>query len=168
MKVRRNIRVQEQREQLPIFAEEQTIMEAISQHDAVILCGETGSGKTTQVSAVRHEAFRHAWPVRRAAHADFPALSSLPTSCLRGLQVPQFLYEAGYGHPSAHSRSGMVGVTQPRRVAALSMAQRVAHELNSKLGEVVAYQIRYDSTVSKRTRIKFMTDGILLREVIVD
>ena len=59
----------------------------------------------------------------------------------------------------------MIGVTQPRRVAAVSMAQRVAHELNTPLGAEVAYQVRYDSTVSKKTRVKFMTDGVLLREV---
>lgn len=123
--VERDSLVQEQRSQLPIFAEEQSIMESIKGNPVVIICGETGSGKTTQ--------------------------------------VPQFLYEAGYGNP-ASSNPGMIAVTQPRRVAAVSMAERVGTELNDK--SLVAYQIRYDSTtVSDRSVIKFMTDGILLREI---
>ena len=102
-------------------------MEAVTQHDVVILCGETGSGKTTQ--------------------------------------LPQFLYEAGFAHPKAEGREGLIGVTQPRRVAAISMAQRVAHELCTPLGGQVAYQVRYDSTVGPQCRVKFMTEGILMREV---
>jgi HrpA-like RNA helicase len=80
------------------------VMETISDNDVVILCGETGSGKTTQ--------------------------------------VPQFLYEAGYG--SCGNRKGLIAVTQPRRVAAIAMAQRVATELGTTVGKggVVAHQIR--------------------------
>jgi ATP-dependent RNA helicase DHX37/DHR1 len=81
-------------------------------------------------------------------------------------QVPQFLFEAGYGDP-ASSTSGMIGITQPRRVAAVSMSQRVTEELGSQ-GDRVSYQIRFDSTTSSRTAVKFMTDGILLREVSKD
>lgn len=62
---------------------------------------------------------------------------------------------------------GMIGVTQPRRVAAMSMASRVAHEL-SLASTRVSYQIRYDATVSPSTSIKFMTDGVLLRELVTD
>ncbi|KAJ3219267.1 ATP-dependent RNA helicase dhx37 [Dinochytrium kinnereticum] len=125
--VNRSEEITLKRVELPVVGEEQQIMEAILAHDCVILCGETGSGKTTQ--------------------------------------VPQFLYEAGFGDPRHTEFKGMVGVTQPRRVAAVSMANRVAQEMNLKSGEV-AYQIRYDSsTVNSRTRIKFMTDGILLREL---
>ncbi|KAJ1978627.1 putative ATP-dependent RNA helicase DHR1 [Dimargaris xerosporica] len=120
--------VQAARENLPVFGEEQTIMEHIKEHPVIVLCGETGSGKTTQ--------------------------------------VPQFLYEAGYGHPDSDN-PGIVGVTQPRRVAAVSMAQRVQHELNVPDG-VVSHQIRYDSTVSAQTAVKFMTDGVLLRELAQD
>ncbi|KAI6147475.1 P-loop containing nucleoside triphosphate hydrolase protein [Pisolithus tinctorius] len=94
----------------------------------VIICGETGSGKTTQ--------------------------------------VPQFLYEAGFGDRNGEN-PGMIGVTQPRRVAAMSMAARVAHEL-SLTSSRVSYQIRYDATVSPSTTIKFMTDGVLLRELATD
>ena len=81
-------------------------------------------------------------------------------------QVPQFLYEAGFGNPGSPS-PGMIGITQPRRVAAVSMANRVCDELTSAK-EKVAYQIRFDSSVSSRTAIKFMTDGILIREIAND
>ncbi|PIL32147.1 hypothetical protein GSI_06853 [Ganoderma sinense ZZ0214-1] len=120
--------VEEARLLLPIVAEEQPIMEAIVLNSVVIICGETGSGKTTQ--------------------------------------VPQFLYEAGFGSPGSDN-PGMIGVTQPRRVAAMSMASRVAHEL-SLTSTKVSYQIRYDATVSLSTAIKFMTDGVLLRELTTD
>lgn len=81
-------------------------------------------------------------------------------------QVPQFLYEAGYGSPSSPT-PGMIGVTQPRRVAAVSMAKRVGDELGDH-GKRVAYQIRFEGTVGDQTAIKFMTDGVLLREVAQD
>lgn len=81
-------------------------------------------------------------------------------------QVPQFLYEAGFGSPESPN-PGMIGVTQPRRVAAVSMAKRVGDELGG-VGEKVSYQIRFDSSVSSKTAIKFMTDGILIREIAND
>ncbi|KAE8450168.1 hypothetical protein EG329_006949 [Mollisiaceae sp. DMI_Dod_QoI] len=81
-------------------------------------------------------------------------------------QVPQFLYEAGYGS-SGSPTPGMIGVTQPRRVAAVSMAKRVGDEMGNH-GKRVAYQIRFEGTVSDQTAIKFMTDGVLLREVAQD
>lgn len=81
-------------------------------------------------------------------------------------QVPQFLYEAGFGSPDS-SNPGIIGVTQPRRVAAVSMAKRVSDELGG-VGEKVSYQIRFDSSVSSKTAIKFMTDGILIREIAND
>ena len=117
--------IQEARLLLPVVAEEHNIMEAIKEHSVVIISGETGSGKTTQ--------------------------------------IPQFLYEAGYGHPDGKN-PGLIGVTQPRRVAAVSMAKRVAAELNVPEKEV-SYQIRYDATVNKDTKVKFMTDGVLLKEI---
>ena len=80
-------------------------------------------------------------------------------------QLPQFLYEAGYGSPNSPN-PGMIGITQPRRVAAVSMAKRVADEMSSS--EKVAYQIRFDSTTSEKTAIKYMTDGILIQEIARD
>ncbi|ORZ21480.1 P-loop containing nucleoside triphosphate hydrolase protein [Absidia repens] len=126
--VNRKPEIQAARLKLPVCGEEQVIMEAIRNNTVVIICGETGSGKTTQ--------------------------------------VPQFLYEAGWSHPESDN-SGLIGVTQPRRVATVSMAKRVGEELNLSEQEV-SYQIRYDATVSNNTRIKFMTDGVLLRELSED
>ncbi|RUS17073.1 P-loop containing nucleoside triphosphate hydrolase protein [Endogone sp. FLAS-F59071] len=128
VKVKRPAEIQQTRMQLPVCGEEQVIMEAINNNAVVIICGETGSGKTTQ--------------------------------------IPQFLYEAGYSHHGSDN-PGLIGITQPRRVAAVSMSKRVAMELGLSENEV-SYQIRYDATVSPKTRIKFMTDGVLLRELAQD
>lgn len=125
----RPVEVQESRLGLPVVAEEQRIMEAIHNNPCVVICGETGSGKTTQ--------------------------------------VPQFLYEAGYGTKNGPT-PGLIGVTQPRRVAAVSMASRVGVELGKGGQEKVSYQIRFDGTVGPKTAIKFMTDGVLLRELAND
>jgi ATP-dependent RNA helicase DHX37/DHR1 len=65
-----------------------------------------------------------------------------PSCTGKTTQLPQFLYEAGYSHPHARGREGLIGITQPRRVAAVSMAQRVAYELDVPLGREVAYQVR--------------------------
>jgi ATP-dependent RNA helicase DHX37/DHR1 len=81
-------------------------------------------------------------------------------------QLPQFLFEAGFGNPDSPN-PGLIGVTQPRRVAAVSMANRVSQELG-QFSDKVSYQIRFESTASKKTAIKFMTDGILLREIADD
>lgn len=118
--VKRDPEIHAARLQLPILAEEQAVMEAIHDNDVVILCGETGSGKTTQ--------------------------------------VPQFLYEGGY------TTRGLIGVTEPRRVAAVTMSRRVALELNMST-ELVSYQIRYEGNVTEKTIMKFMTDGVLLKEI---
>lgn len=120
--------IQEARFKLPVVAEEQKIMEAIHNNDIVVVCGATGSGKTTQ--------------------------------------VPQFLFEAGYGSPGGPT-PGMIGITQPRRVAAVSMSKRVAQELGDQSSKV-AYQIRFEGNVKNETAVKFMTDGVLLREVAQD
>lgn len=120
--------IQQIRTQLPILQREQEIMEAIHNHPVVLVKGDTGSGKTTQ--------------------------------------LPQFLFEAGYGTKDGPT-PGMIGITQPRRVAAVSMAKRVGIELGDH-GKKVAYQIRFDSNVSSDTAVKFMTDGILLRELSQD
>ena len=106
---------------LPIAAEADHIVELIRAHQVVVIAGETGSGKTTQ----------------------------LPKLCLA----------AGRG------AAGMIGCTQPRRIAARAVARRVAEELQVPLGGVVGYQVRFNDNVSEHTAIKFMTDGILLAEI---
>jgi ATP-dependent helicase HrpA len=107
-------------ESLPISARGADIIELIRKHQVVVIAGETGSGKTTQ----------------------------LPKLCLA----------AGRGE------AGMIGCTQPRRLAARSVARRVAEELGTPVGEIVGFQVRFNDQVSERSLIKFMTDGILLAE----
>ncbi|KAM8720899.1 hypothetical protein ACLKA7_006874 [Drosophila subpalustris] len=121
--VHRTDEVQAARLRLPILAEEQQVMELINEHPIVIVAGETGSGKTTQ--------------------------------------LPQFLYEAGY------AQHKMIGITEPRRVAAIAMSKRVAHEMNLASTEV-SYLIRFEGNVTPATKIKFMTDGVLLKEIETD
>jgi ATP-dependent helicase HrpA len=107
-------------EALPVSARRQEIARAIADHQVVIVSGETGSGKTTQ----------------------------LPKICL----------ELGRG------RQRMIGHTQPRRLAATSVARRIAEELNTPLGDVVGYQVRFNDRTGPNASIKLMTDGILLAE----
>jgi pre-mRNA-splicing factor ATP-dependent RNA helicase DHX16 len=112
------------RKSLPIFAYREDLLRAISEFQVLIVVGETGSGKTTQ--------------------------------------LPQYLHEVGY------TKLGKVGCTQPRRVAAMSVSARVAHEMNATLGGEVGYQIRFEDCTSERTVIKYMTDGMLLREFLAE
>ncbi|KAL6508693.1 hypothetical protein OROGR_023404 [Orobanche gracilis] len=79
--------------------------------------------------------------------------------------LPIFLYEAGFGSRQSNIRGGIIGVTQPRRVAVLATAKRVAFELGLGLGKEVGFQVRHDRKVGENCAIKFMTDGILLREL---
>ena len=108
-------------EQLPVVARHDDIAAAIRDHQVVIVAGETGSGKTTQ----------------------------LPKICL----------ELGRG------RHGQIGHTQPRRIAARSVAERIAEELGVELGTAIGYQVRFTDRSDKRTQVKVMTDGILLAEL---
>ncbi len=105
---------------LPVIASRERIAEAIEQHQVVIVCGETGSGKTTQ--------------------------------------LPQICLELGRGV------AGLIGHTQPRRLAARSVAARIAEELNTPLGEAVGYKVRFSDRSGVDGYIKLMTDGILLAE----
>lgn len=111
-------------EELPVSGKRHEIAEALRQHQVIIVCGETGSGKTTQ----------------------------LPKICL----------EIGRG------QAGLIGHTQPRRIAASSTAKRIAQELNSPLGEHVGFKVRFTDTLSKGASVKLMTDGILLAETQTD
>ncbi|KAF7306353.1 hypothetical protein MIND_00426500 [Mycena indigotica] len=112
--------LKEQREYLPAFASREELLKCIRENQVVVVIGETGSGKTTQLS--------------------------------------QFLYEDGY------CQYGLVGCTQPRRVAAMSVAKRVSEEMECKLGTTVGYAIRFEDCTTAETKIKYMTDGVLLRE----
>ncbi|XP_038700417.1 pre-mRNA-splicing factor ATP-dependent RNA helicase DEAH1-like isoform X2 [Tripterygium wilfordii] len=111
---------QEERKMLPIYAYRDELLQAVNEHQVLIIVGETGSGKTTQ--------------------------------------IPQYLHEAGY------TKRGKVGCTQPRRVAAMSVAARVSQEMGVKLGHEVGYSIRFEDCTSEKTVLKYMTDGMLLRE----
>lgn len=84
------------------------------------------------------------------------------TACGKTTQIPQYIYQAGI------QKDLMIGITQPRRVAAITIAERVALERNTTLGTLVGYTVRFDDHTSSETKIKFMTDGILLRESISD
>lgn len=108
-------------EELPVSERRDDIMNAIRDNQVVIIAGETGSGKTTQI----------------------------PKMCL----------ELGLGE------KGLIGHTQPRRLAARSVAERIAEELGQKIGETVGYQVRFTSEVGEHSAIKLMTDGILLAEI---
>lgn len=121
---RTDMSMKEQRESLPVFRMRSTLMQAVRDNQFIVIVGETGSGKTTQLT--------------------------------------QYLYEDGY------SRSGIVGCTQPRRVAAISVAKRVAEEVGCRVGQEVGYNVRFDDTSSPRTKIKYMTDGMLQREALMD
>jgi|TARA_X000000368_G_scaffold198547_1_gene156713 ATP-dependent RNA helicase DHX37/DHR1 len=114
-------------------------------------------------------------PILGEEHEIMHAINTNPitvicgqTGCGKTTQVPQFLYEAGYGDPDCLDHPGAVCVTQPRRVAVTSTAKRIAEELNVELGGDIGYQVRHDKRVGDTPRIKFCTDGILLREIQAD
>ena len=112
--------LQENRQLLPVYKFREDLLDAIDRFPVLIVVGETGSGKTTQ--------------------------------------IPQYLYEEGW-----HDR-GIIGCTQPRRVAAMSVATRVSQEQGVKCGKEVGYNIRFEDCTSDYTKLKYMTDGMLLRE----
>jgi pre-mRNA-splicing factor ATP-dependent RNA helicase DHX38/PRP16 len=120
----KNKTMKEQREYLPIYSVREELLTIVRDNRVVIIVGETGSGKTTQLT--------------------------------------QYLYENGY------SSYGMIGCTQPRRVAAVSVAKRVSEEMACDLGKLVGYAIRFEDQTSEETIIKYMTDGVLLRESLND
>jgi ATP-dependent helicase HrpA len=114
-------------ENLPVSARREEIMAAIAAHQVVIVCGETGSGKTTQ--------------------------------------LPKIALALGRGKVNApHGKGRLIGHTQPRRIAASSVAKRIAQELDTPLGEVVGYKVRFQDRLARDASVKLMTDGILLAE----
>ncbi|CAI9106588.1 OLC1v1005778C1 [Oldenlandia corymbosa var. corymbosa] len=114
----------EQRQYLPIFSIRDELLQVVRENQVVVVVGETGSGKTTQLT--------------------------------------QYLHEDGY------TVNGIVGCTQPRRVAAMSVAKRVSEEMETELGDKVGYAIRFEDVTGPNTVIKYMTDGVLLRETLKD
>ena len=117
--------MEETRKSLPIYAYRDQFLAALEEYQILVIVGETGSGKTTQ--------------------------------------LPQYLHEAGY------TKGGLkVGCTQPRRVAAMSVAARVADEMGVKVGNEVGYSIRFEDATSEKTILKYMTDGMLLREFMTE
>jgi ATP-dependent helicase HrpA len=119
-------------ESLPVSGKRQEIMDAITAHQVVIVCGETGSGKTTQ-------------------------LPKIALALGRGkMNYPQ------------GQRAKLIGHTQPRRIAASSVAKRIAEELKTPLGDVVGFKVRFQDRLSKDASVKLMTDGILLAETQTD
>ncbi|CAM8884025.1 unnamed protein product [Rhodiola kirilowii] len=121
---RSKLSIQDQRKSLPIYKLKKELIQAVHDNQVLVVIGETGSGKTTQVT--------------------------------------QYLAEAGY------TTRGKIGCTQPRRVAAMSVAKRVAEEFGCRLGEEVGYAIRFEDCTGPDTVIKYMTDGMLLREILID
>ncbi|KAL9711118.1 hypothetical protein Ac2012v2_005657 [Leucoagaricus gongylophorus] len=117
--------IEETRKNLPIYKYKQDIIDAVREHQVLIVVAETGSGKTTQ--------------------------------------LPQYLHEAGF---TANGQK--IGCTQPRRVAAMSVAARVAEEMGTKVGYEVGYSIRFEDCTSDKTVLKYMTDGMLLREFLTE
>ncbi|KAE9570681.1 Pre-mRNA-splicing factor ATP-dependent RNA helicase-like protein cdc28 [Colletotrichum fructicola] len=122
---KKQLSIQETRKSLPIYAYRDDFLAAMEKYQILVIVGETGSGKTTQ--------------------------------------LPQYLHEAGY------TKNGLkVGCTQPRRVAAMSVAARVADEVGVKVGQEVGYSIRFEDNTSDKTILKYMTDGMLLREFMTE
>lgn len=118
---KKRLDIEETKKSLPVFPFRDDLIQAVKEHQVLIIEGETGSGKTTQ--------------------------------------IPQYLHEAGFTDGGKK-----IGCTQPRRVAAMSVAARVAQEMSVKLGNEVGYAIRFEDCTSERTIIKYMTDGTLHRE----
>ncbi|KFK41995.1 hypothetical protein AALP_AA2G198700 [Arabis alpina] len=129
---RRYYEILEKRKSLPVWAQKEEFLQTLKSNQTIILVGETGSGKTTQ--------------------------------------IPQFVLDAVHGHEDAEKNNGkwLVGCTQPRRVAAMSVASRVAEEMDVSIGEEIGYTVRFEDCTSSRTVLKYMTDGMLLREAMAD
>ena len=128
-------------ESLPVSAMREEIVAALSAHQVIIVCGETGSGKTTQ----------------------------LPKIALAMGRGKRAVAQDGWGTPAYPPGQGkLIGHTQPRRIAASSVAKRIAEELKTPLGDVVGFKVRFQDRLSRDASVKLMTDGILLAETQTD
>ena len=139
-------------EDLPVSARRDDIMSAIQAHQVVIVCGETGSGKTTQLPKMALALGRGSWK-KLGSDTDFAKQNSVSDPHL--------------SKPKPKRRQ-IIGHTQPRRIAATSVAKRIAEELKTPLGEVVGYKVRFQDKLSRDASVKLMTDGILLAETQTD
>uniref|UniRef100_A0A8K9X255 RNA helicase n=1 Tax=Oncorhynchus mykiss TaxID=8022 RepID=A0A8K9X255_ONCMY len=117
---------------LPIYQHKATLQQAVKDNSFLVVTGETGSGKTTQLPQYLHQ----------------------------NIKLTRKLYTLYY--------SLRIGITQPRRVAAITVAQRVSQEMHCSLGREVGYQVRFDDCTTQDTVVKYMTDGCLLREILAD
>eukprot|EP01117_Protostelium_nocturnum_P004795 TRINITY_DN1739_c0_g1_i1.p1 TRINITY_DN1739_c0_g1~~TRINITY_DN1739_c0_g1_i1.p1 ORF type:complete len:911 (+),score=370.56 TRINITY_DN1739_c0_g1_i1:84-2816(+) len=122
---RRREKMEKTRKNLPIFQFREDLLSAIGSGQTLIVIGETGSGKSTQIS--------------------------------------QYMYEGGYA-----KNGDRIGITQPRRVGAVSVSRRVAEEMDCEVGDRVGYSVRFGDQTGRNTLIKYMTDGVLLRECLMD
>ncbi|CAH8363933.1 unnamed protein product [Eruca vesicaria subsp. sativa] len=120
----------EKRRSLPVWVQKKEFLQCLMRNQTMILVGETGSGKTTQ--------------------------------------IPQFVLEAMQEDAGRNPSKWLVGCTQPRRVAAMSVASRVAEEMDVAIGEEVGYTVRFEDCTSSKTMLKYLTDGMLLREAMTD
>ncbi|KAF7491869.1 putative ATP-dependent RNA helicase DHX35 [Sarcoptes scabiei] len=126
----KSLPIEFQRAKLPIFEFKNQILYLLEKYQVLIIIGETGCGKSTQ--------------------------------------IPQFLYENEYSWSNGEE-SVKIGITQPRRIATISLATRVAEEMNVEIGSIVGYSIRFEDVYDEHhTKIKFMTEGILIREMMND
>ncbi|NDG15052.1 MAG: ATP-dependent RNA helicase HrpA, partial [Betaproteobacteria bacterium] len=145
---------------LPVSARRDDIMSAIQAHQVVIVCGETGSGKTTQLPKMALALGRGGWNKSWTDKLGSDKLGS----------DTDFAEQNSGSDPnlSKPKRRQIIGHTQPRRIAATSVAKRIAEELKTPLGEVVGYKVRFQDKLSRDASVKLMTDGILLAETQTD
>jgi len=130
--------LKKQREKLPIWKHQESLRQCLRDRDVLVMLGQTGSGKSTQIGQFF---LNEPWMQRRFVHT---------------------------GKAKEIAIGGCIAITQPRRVAAINLARRVAAEMGVRLGEEVGYSVRFDNKSNSKTRIKFLTDGMLLQEMLAD